>query len=77
MRMTEVIIISEAGLQRRMRVEAGQRTDMVLVVMPGISCDIALDVTLAGEGAQANIYGAYISSCGLVSTLAPSVSRIL
>ena len=60
--MAEVIIVPEGGLRRNMRVEAGQRADMVLVVMPGVSCDVALDVTLAGEGAEANIYGAYI--CG-------------
>jgi Fe-S cluster assembly protein SufD len=35
---------------------------MVLLVYPGVSCDIKLDVTLAGEGAEANIYGAYV--CG-------------
>ena len=43
-------------------VPAGERRDMVLLVYPGVSCDIKLDVTLAGEGAEANIYGAYI--CG-------------
>ena len=60
--MAEVIIVPEGGLRRDIMVEAGQRTDMVLVVMPGVSCDVALDVTLAGEGAEANIYGAYV--CG-------------
>ena len=35
---------------------------MVLLVYPGVSCDIKLDVRLAGEGAEANIYGAYV--CG-------------
>ena len=60
--MAEVIIVPEGGLRRDIMVEAGQRTDMVIVVMPGVSCDVALDVTLAGEGAEANIYGAYV--CG-------------
>lgn len=60
--MAEVIIISGKGLKRDIRVEAGQKTDMVLLVMPGVSCDVSLDVTLAGEGAEANVYGAYI--CG-------------
>ena len=60
--MTEVIIVSEGGFRRDINVEAGQRKDMVLVVVPGISCDVALDVTLSGEGAEANIYGAYV--CG-------------
>ena len=60
--MAEVIIVSERGFRREVRVEAGQRQDFVLVIMPGVSCDVAMTVTLAGEGAEANIYGAYI--CG-------------
>ena len=60
--MTEVIIVSDGQLIRDIEVQSGQRKDMVLLVYPGVSCDIRLDVTLAGEGAQANIYGAYV--CG-------------
>lgn len=43
-------------------VERDAKLDMVLLVMPGVSCDVKLDVKLAGEGAEANIYGAYV--CG-------------
>ena len=43
-------------------VERDACIDMVLLVMPGVSCDVKLDVRLAGEGAEANIYGAYV--CG-------------
>ena len=50
--MTEVVFISENGLEREIKVEAGQKTGMVLVVLPGTSCDIRLDVTLAGEKIQ-------------------------
>ena len=60
--MTEVVFISENGLEREIKVEAGQKTGMVLIVLTGTSCDIRLDVTLAGEGAEADIYGAYV--CG-------------
>ena len=60
--MTEVIVVSEGSLTRNIEVRSGQRTDMVLLVYPGVSCDIRLDVRLAGEGAEANIYGAYV--CG-------------
>ena len=60
--MTEVIVVSEGKFARSIDVRSGQRTDMVLLVYPGVSCDIKLDVTLAGEGAEANIYGAYV--CG-------------
>jgi Fe-S cluster assembly protein SufD len=60
--MTEVLIVSEGQMVRSMEVQAGQRSDLVLLVMPGVSCDIRMDVRLAGEGAEANIYGAYV--CG-------------
>ena len=60
--MTEVIIVSQGQIIRNIEVRSGQRKDMVLLVYPGVSCDIRLDVILAGEGAEANIYGAYV--CG-------------
>ena len=60
--MTEVIIVSQGQIIRNIEVQSGQRKDMVLLVYPGVSCDIRLDVTLVGEGAEANIYGAYV--CG-------------
>ena len=60
--MTEVIFVNEGQLVRSIEVPGGQRTDMVFLVMPGVSCDVKLDIRLAGEGAEANIYGAYV--CG-------------
>jgi Fe-S cluster assembly protein SufD len=60
--MTEVIVVSDGQLTRSIEVQSGQRTDMVLLVYPGVSCDVKLDVKLIGEGAEANIYGAYV--CG-------------
>lgn len=43
-------------------VEKDERVDIVLVVFPDVDCDIKMDVRLVGEGAEANIYGAYV--CG-------------
>lgn len=60
--MTEVIIVSDGLLERKIDVQAGQRTDLVLLVYPGVSCDVKMDVSLLGEGAEANLYGAYV--CG-------------
>ena len=60
--MTEVIFVKEGQLVRSIEVLGGQRADMVFLVMPGVSCDVKLDIRLAGEGAEANIYGAYV--CG-------------
>ena len=53
---------SSMTLPQHIVVERDACLDMGLLVYPGVSCDIRLDVTLAGEGAQANIYGAYV--CG-------------
>jgi Fe-S cluster assembly protein SufD len=60
--MTEILIVSEAQLCRHIEVPAGESRDMILLVYPGVSTDIALNVELQGEGAEANIYGAYV--CG-------------
>ena len=60
--MTEVIKVSQGQFVREIQVQAGQKIDLVLLVYPGVSCDIKLDVRLSGEGAEANIYGAYV--CG-------------
>lgn len=43
-------------------VERDAKVDIVVLVMPGVSADIRMDVELVGEGAEANIYGAYL--CG-------------
>ena len=58
--MSEVIFVQEGQLVRSLEVQTGQKAEMVLLVLPGVSCDIKLDVRLAGEGAEANIYGAYV-----------------
>ena len=60
--MTEVVFVSDGQLTRNIEVQSGERKDMILLVYPGVSCDVQLDVRLVGEGAEANIYGAYV--CG-------------
>ena len=60
--MTEVIFVKDGQLVRSVEVPGGQRTDMVFLIMPGVSCDVKLDFRLAGEGAEANVFGAYV--CG-------------
>ena len=60
--MTEVIFVKDGQLVRSVEVPGGQRTDMVFLIMPGVSCDVKLDIRLAGEGAEANVFGAFV--CG-------------
>ena len=54
--------IDNIDIPQTIVVERDAKVDIVILVMPDVSCDIKLDVTLAGEGAEANIYGAYV--CG-------------
>ncbi len=60
--MVEVVIVKDGQLVRTVDVKSGERVDLVLLVYPGVSCDVRLDVNLQGEGAEANLYGAYV--CG-------------
>ncbi len=60
--MVEVVIVKEGRMVRSVGIGPGERRDMVFLVYPGVSCDVQLDVRLLGEGAEANIYGAYV--CG-------------
>ena len=60
--MNEIIIVSQGQDVRNILVEAGHNVNLIYLIMPGVNCDIKLDVTLSGEGAEANVYGAYV--CG-------------
>ena len=50
------------SLPREIVVERDAKVDIVVLILPGVSCDLHLDVELQGEGAEADIYGAYV--CG-------------
>ena len=52
----------QSEIPQQIVVEGNARADVVLLIFPGISADIKLDVHLVGEGAEANVYGAYV--CG-------------
>ena len=56
------VIGGHEDLPRRIVVERGAKVDVVIAVMAGASCDWKIDVELVGEGAEANLYGAYV--CG-------------
>lgn len=59
----KVYVIGGAeDVPQQILVERDARADVLVAVLPGVSCDISMDVQLLGEGAEANIYGAYV--CG-------------
>ena len=41
----------------RIVVEKDAEADIVILALPGTSCDLKIDVELVGEGARANLYG--------------------
>lgn len=51
-----------SDLPQRIVVGRDAGADVVIAVLPGASCDLSIEVNLVGEGAEANIYGAYV--CG-------------
>lgn len=49
-------------LPQHLVIERDAKATLVILVMPGTSCDIGMDIELVGEGAEAEVYGMYI--CG-------------
>ena len=58
----EVYVAGSRDIPQRIVLERDARADVVIAVMPGTSVDARIDVELIGEGAEANLYGAYV--CG-------------
>lgn len=63
------VIDSAASLERflaetagRIEVQGGESAGLVLVILPGVSCDISLDLALVGEHADVCLAGLYL--CG-------------
>lgn len=50
------------GVPQNIVVERDARVEVIVLAMPGVSCDLKMDVRLAGEGSEADIFGAYV--CG-------------
>ena len=61
---TKTVSVNEmlSGKPQRIVVEKDAEVNIVVVVFPQTDCDVKLDIHLVGEGAEANIYGAYV--CG-------------
>lgn len=64
--MKKVCIISpsapECSLPREYNVGAGGELSLVIVVLPGVSVDVPLDITISGEGAEVSIDALYLCS---------------
>ena len=58
----KVYVLPDASLPESIVVERDAKVEVVVLAMPGVSCDLKMDVRLTGEGAEANIFGAYV--CG-------------
>ena len=58
----KVYVIDGTGPAQSVVVERDAKYEIVVLIMPGVSCDMKMDVRLAGEGDEAKVYGAYV--CG-------------
>ena len=58
----KVYVLPDASLSESIVVERDAKVEVIVLAMPGVSCDLKMDVRLAGEGAEANVFGAYV--CG-------------
>ena len=58
----KVYVLPDVSLPESIVVERDAKVEVIVLAMPGVSCDLKMDVRLAGEGAEANIFGAYV--CG-------------
>ena len=58
----KVYVLPDASFPESIVVERDAKVEVVVLAMPGVSCDLKMDVRLAGEGAEANVFGAYV--CG-------------
>ena len=63
----KVYVLPDVSLPESIVVERDAKVEVVVLAMPGVSCDLKMDVRLAGEGAEANIFGAYV--CGNQETV--------
>ena len=58
----KVYVLPDASFPESITVERDAKVEVVVLAMPGVSCDLKMDVRLAGEGSEADIFGAYV--CG-------------
>ena len=69
--MGKVYIIGKDAVPSRLTVGAGEQVDMTLVVLPGTSCKLDMDVDITGPDASVGISGLYV--CGSDEKVAISV----
>ena len=59
--MDKVYVIGRDSVPGRFILRAGESLSAVFVVLPGVSCNLHLDVSLEGEGASVDLKGVYLS----------------
>lgn len=58
--MNEVYVIGRDSVPEDIILQEGERLDITLIVLPGVSADVPLRISLAGPGAEVNVRGLYI-----------------
>lgn len=58
--MKKVYIIGKDSVPPRTVLEKGEKLEMILLVLPGTSCEVPLELSLEGEDAELDLYGLYL-----------------
>ncbi len=58
--MDRVYIIGRDELPQLLRLSSGESLRMTLVLLPGVSADVSIEVDIDGEGCEADIAGLYL-----------------
>lgn len=56
----KVYIIGRDEVPQSISLQSGERLEMTFVVLPGVSCELPLAISLEGEGAELDIAGLYL-----------------
>lgn len=56
----KVYIIGRDEVPQSLSLQSGERLEMTFVVLPGVSCELPLAISLEGEGAELDIAGLYL-----------------
>lgn len=56
----KVYIIGRDEVPQSISLQSGERLEMTFVVLPGVSCELPLTISLEGEGAELDIAGLYL-----------------
>lgn len=60
MEYTYIYIVGQDCIPQKISLQANDKLSMTIIVLPGVSCDLPIQIDLEGEGINVNINGLYL-----------------